>query len=136
MSVIASRTTNRIALRSTRALAVASATLAALLVWAVEVSAFGLNLRVQFPSGAPQGVGLEAVGMSALAGSLAGWALLAILERTTNRARTTWTLIAVLALLASLTAPLGFGITLSSKLGLALLHLTVAAVLVPALRRT
>ena len=56
-----------------RILGVAGATLAAVAVWAIEVPLLGIRLLTQFGNTAPQGVGIAAVVVSALAGSLAGW---------------------------------------------------------------
>jgi hypothetical protein len=70
-----------------------------------------------------------------LAGSLAGWGLLALLEKRTTRARTIWTGVAILVLVASLSLPLAAGTTTSTKVALSVMHLAVAAVLISALRR-
>jgi hypothetical protein len=73
---------------------------------------------------------------SALA-SLAGWALLAVLERVTTRARTIWTSIAVVVAVLSLGGPLtAAAVTTASRAVLAALHVVVAAVLIPLLART
>jgi hypothetical protein len=75
--------------------------------------------------------------ISAAAASLAGWGLLAVLERFTARARTVWTVIAALAMLVSLGAPLsGTGITGANRAWLALMHVAVGAVFIPLLART
>jgi hypothetical protein len=118
-----------------RIFGVAGATLAAVAVWAIEVPLLGIRLQTQFGNSAPQGVGIEAVVVSSLAGSLAGWGLLAILERRSARARAIWTGIAVAVLLASFSLPLSAGTTTATKVGLAMMHLAVAAVLIPTLRR-
>src|SRR5258706_10626466 len=77
--------------RRNRILGVAGATLAAVAVWAIEVPLLGFRLQTQFGNAAPQSIGIELVALSSLAGSLAGWGLLAILERRFSRARTIWT---------------------------------------------
>jgi hypothetical protein len=78
-----------------------------------------------------------AVAVGSGAAALAAWALLALLERLTNRARTLWTVAAVVVLVASLAGPLsGSGITATNRTVLVLLHLTVGAVLILTLRRT
>ena len=118
-----------------RILGVAGATLAAVAVWAIEVPILGINLQTQFPNSAPLGVSIGAVVVSALAGSLAGWGLLALLERRYARARTIWTGIAIAVLLASFSLPLSAGTTTTTKVSLAMMHLAVAAVLIPTLRR-
>jgi hypothetical protein len=52
--------------------------------------------------------------------SLLAWALLAVLERRTSSAQAIWRVVAVLALLLSLSAPLsGTGVTLGDRLWLA-----------------
>ena len=116
-------------------LGVVGATLAAAAVWAIEVPLLGLPLQTQFGNTAPQEVGIGLVVVSALAGSLAGWGLLALLERRYARARTIWTWIALAFLLVSFSAPLSAGTTTATKVGLAMMHLAVAAVLIPTLRR-
>ena len=121
--------------RRNRILGVAGATLAAVAVWAIEVPLLGIRLETQFGNAAPQGVGIAAVVVSSLAGSLAGWGLLALLERRFAQARAIWTGIAIAVLLASFSLPLSAGTTTSTKVALAMMHLAVAAVLIPTLRR-
>ena len=121
--------------RRNRILGVAGATLAAVAVWVIEVPLLGIRLLTQFGNTAPQSVGIELVVVSSLAGSLAGWGLLAILERRFARARTIWTGIAIAVLLASLSLPVSAGTTITTKVALAMMHLAVAAVLIPTLRR-
>src|SRR3984893_5175373 len=119
----------------TRLLGVAGATLAAVAVWMIQVPLLGIHLLTRFGNAAPQSVGIDAVVLSSLAGSLAGWGLLAILERRFARARTIWTGIAIAVLLASFSLPVSAGTTATTKVALAMMHLAVAAVLIPALRR-
>ncbi|MEX5720026.1 DUF6069 family protein [Geodermatophilus maliterrae] len=119
----------------TRIVAVVGATLAALAGWVVAVPISGLDLEVA--SGATtRTVGAAAVLGAGFTASLLGWALLALLERRAPRAKGTWTAIAVAALLLSLVGPLGVDATAATKVTLALLHVVVAAVLIPVLRRT
>jgi hypothetical protein len=118
-----------------RALSVAGAAVAAVAVWAIAVAAFGAHLTIRFGSGAPQTVGVGFVVAASLVGGALGWALLAFLERRTARARTIWTVAAVVVLLASLSLPIMAGVTVSTKVTLALMHLAVGAVLIPGLRR-
>jgi len=118
-----------------RILGVAGATFAAVAVWAIEVPLLGIRLQTQFGNAAPQSVGLDLVVLSSLVGSLAGWGLLAILERRFARARAIWTGIAIAVLLASFSLPLSAGTTTTTKVALAMMHLAVAAVLIPTLRR-
>jgi hypothetical protein len=118
-----------------RILGVAGATLAAVALWAIEVPLLGIRLQSQFGNAAPQSVGIVSVVLSALTASLAGWGLLAILERRFARARTIWTGIAIAVLLASLSVPVSAGTTATTKVALAMMHIAVAAVLIPTLRR-
>jgi hypothetical protein len=75
---------------------------------------------------------------TSLVAALAGWGLLALLERFTARPRTIWTAIAVLVGLLSLAGPLSTlaSTTAANALALALMHLAVAAVLIPILAGT
>ncbi|SCG71043.1 DUF6069 family protein [Micromonospora inositola] len=124
----------RPARRGARALAVLVATAAALAVWVVAVPLAGVDLAVR--SGATeQPVGPGAVAVAALLAGLAAWALLAVLERFSRRARSIWTGVALAVLLASMLAPLGGGVGAAAKLTLALMHLA-AALVIPGLRRT
>src|SRR5260370_40226214 len=92
--------------RRNRILGVAGATFAAVAVWVIEVPLLGINLQTQFPYSAPLGVSIGAVVVSALAGSLAGWGLLALLVMLYARARTIWTGIASTCWLSSYSHPL------------------------------
>ena len=120
--------------RRNRILGVGGATLAAAAVWVIEVPLLGIRLQTQFGN-TPQSVGIDLVVLSALAGSLAGWGLLAILERRFTRARTIWTGIAIAVLLVSFSAPISAGTTTTTKFALAMMHVAVAAVLIPTLHR-
>ncbi len=125
--------------RRARIAAVGGAIVAALTVWFVAEVVFGLDLRRP-----AAGVGAPAhditaihVVFAAAVGSLAAWAVLAVLERMTSRPRRAWTVIAAFTLLVSLGGPLsGSGITTSNRLVLVLMHLIVAAVVIAALART
>jgi|HubBroStandDraft_4_1064222.scaffolds.fasta_scaffold63850_2 hypothetical protein len=119
----------------TRALGVGGAVLAAVAVWVVAVPLLGVHLLVRFGSGAAETVGVDYVIGATLIASLAGWALLALLERRTSRARSIWTVVAIVVLLASVSLPLSIATTTGSKTVLALMHIAVAAVLIPVLRR-
>lgn len=119
-----------------RALGVAGAAVAAMTVWAIAVPGLGISLLIRFGSGAAQTVQPGLVAGAALAASLCGWGLLAALERRTPRARAIWTILAVAVTIASLSLPAVAGTTASAAAALALMHLAVAAVLIPALRRS
>jgi hypothetical protein len=121
-------------------MAVIAAAVGAALIWLVAVLAVGVKL--QAPIGGPGStelgdVLLPTVIATALVVSLAGWALLAVLERVLSRGRTVWTVIAAVVLLLSIGAPLGgAGLTTGSRITLLLLHLTVGGVLLTLLPRT
>lgn len=137
------RTDSRIDARSSqvvaRLAAVGSAVPAALLVWAAFELIGGVDLRAPAPGGAGEthDVGALTVVLPSLLASLAGWALLAVLEGRIRRARATWTIVALAVLLLSLAGPVtATGITTANQLALASMHLAVAAVLIPLLART
>jgi len=121
-----------------RAFAVTAAVLAALVVWAVAVPLLGVQLTVRTTpsSSSMQTIGAGFVLAVSLLASLLGWGLLAALERRTQRAGTVWTVAAGVVLLLSLAGPLTAAVTTGGKVSLVLLHLSVAAVLIPLLRRT
>jgi hypothetical protein len=83
--------------------------------------------------GGTEAVGPGAVVVSALLAGLAGWALLALLERFTSRARTVWLVVAAVVLLLSLAGPLGAGADAATTAVLVGMHLAVGAVLIPGL---
>ncbi len=121
-----------------RTLAVGAAVLAALVVWIVAVALLGVDLRVRTTPGGSsvQTIGPALVLAMSLLASLLGWGLLAGLERRTHRADSIWTITAGVVLLLSLAGPLTAAITTAAAATLMLLHLSVAAVLIPSLRRT
>jgi hypothetical protein len=114
-------------------LAVTGAVGAALSLWAIIELGFGFDLRGPAFGGASgtSDVGPLQVIIASGVGSLAGWALLTLLERFTRARAIWWVAIAVLALLASLGGPLsGTGITASNRVALASMHLLVAAIVI------
>ena len=117
-----------------RALAVAAAALAPAALWLIA-RALDVELRVDPRNGqAPGVIGLPTVIGFALPSALLGWAALAVLERYTGRARTVWTALAVTVLLLSFLPLFMVGATGGAKTVLALMHVAVAAVLIPGLR--
>jgi hypothetical protein len=120
-----------------RGLGVAGAVLAPAAVWTIGVPLLGVDLRAVIEPGSPaQAIGLAMVIPVALVVSLLGWALLALLERRTPRARTIWTAIAVAVLVLSMAGPLVGGATTAATLTLIAAHVALAAVLIPALYRS
>ncbi|WP_067485084.1 DUF6069 family protein [Actinomadura hibisca] len=122
--------------RGRRALAVAGATVASAVVWAVGEPLLGNDLVVSSPGQDPQDLGAAAFIVMALAFSLLGWGLLAVLERVARRAATIWTVVASLFLLLSFVPLFTVEATGGSKAVLALAHVAVAAVLIPVFRLT
>jgi hypothetical protein len=123
--------------RRTRAFGVLAAVLGALVVWTIEGPILGARMEV------PQGGTVEHITwdrvlfVSTLV-SLAGWGLIAVLERFVPRyARGIWTVAAVVVLLLSFFQPvLGADITPGTRVGLCIIHITVASILIPVIRRT
>lgn len=116
-------------------LAVVAATGAAVAVW-LAAWLSGTDLRVTPPGQSSMVVALPAVAGTALAAGLVGWAALAVLRRVTRRARTLWTALALAALVASFALILSVHASAGVRAFLALMHVAVAAVLVPSMRRT
>jgi Family of unknown function (DUF6069) len=127
-------------LRRARALAVIGAALGALAVWLITGPLLGVHITAPTRPGAPelQPITPAIVAATSLVAALAGWALLALLERFTVRARRIWTAIALLVAVLSLAGPLSTlaSTTAANALALALMHLAVAAVLIPILAGT
>ncbi len=122
--------------RLTRPLTVLAATASALAGWGIIGPPLGIDLSVTAgPSGAVQQVEPPAVAIIAVLAGLAGWALLTVLERLTKRGRAAWTAIALVLLVVSLAGPLT-ATTPAATVGLAALHLAVAAVLIIGLRHS
>jgi hypothetical protein len=119
-----------------RALCIAGGAAAAAIAWAIEVPLLGVRLTVRFGAMHPQTVAAGQVIGAALVAGLIGWLLLAVLDRRTPRARTIWTVTALLVLALSLLLPLAAGTTPAAVTGLLVLHLTVGAVVIPGLART
>ena len=113
-----------------RALAVLGAATAALTVWAVAGPLAGVDLRVRLGSAAVQHVGPATVAIVSILAGLAAWALLAVLEGFTARARTVWIAVVLVTLALSLAGPLSGGVTMAAKVALACMHLATAAVLI------
>ncbi|WP_282794529.1 DUF6069 family protein [Streptomyces sp. CC224B] len=111
----------------------ALAVLAPVLVWLVTDPLLGHRLRIA-DGGRTLDIGAVPVAAVALLASLAGWALLAALERFWARhARAVWTGAACAVLAVSFLPLAGDGMDGGTRLSLALMHLAVAAVLVPGL---
>ncbi|WP_328876027.1 DUF6069 family protein [Streptomyces sp. NBC_00287] len=111
----------------------ALAVLAPVLVWLVADPLLGHRLRIA-DGQQTLDIGALPVAVAALLASLSGWALLAALERSgARRARAIWTAAAGTVLAVSFLPFIGDGMDGSTRLCLALMHLAVAAVLIPGL---
>ncbi|WP_219933724.1 DUF6069 family protein [Streptomyces sp. NWU339] len=111
----------------------ALAVLAPVLVWLVADPLLGHRLQVA-DGEQTLGIGAVPVAVVALLASLAGWGLPAALERFgARRARAVWTGVAGAVLAVSFLPFIGDGMDGGTRVFLALMHLAVAAVLVPGL---
>lgn len=122
-----------------RAVATGTAVVTAVVIWALAVPIGGVSLRGPAGPGSTttRPIGLASVLVMSLLAGLAGWGLLAVLERRTARARRIWTIIGATVLVVSLGGPLfGAGVSTSSRITLAALHLGVGGVLLALLPRT
>jgi hypothetical protein len=125
-------TANKQASRVRAAAVVVATAVAAEVVFLAVHQAGGVDLAVR-NGGTVTHVGAAAVVAVSLLVALAAWGLLALLQRMSGRGRRIWTIVATVIFVVSLLGPLG-GETASATLGLAALHLTVAAVVIPGLR--
>jgi hypothetical protein len=97
--------------------------------------AAGAELTVR-PSGQQtMEVGLPIVVAVALIAGLAGWALLAILEKANPRGTKIWTWIATVTTVLSLALPMTVEAAGATKVWLMTMHVAVAAVLIPLMQR-
>jgi hypothetical protein len=119
--------TNNLLLR--RAAVAAGAILLAVAEFTLLRSAAGVDLAVT-SGDSTRPITVGAVVVAAAVAALAGWALLAAVERLTNRPRVWWTSIAVVVLLLSLLLGPPSGVGGGATATLALLHLSVGVVLI------
>lgn len=124
----------------TRALCAAGGALAAALAWTIEVPLLGIHLNFRYGTSHIEIVAVSQIIGASLAASLLGWLLLAVLDRRTRHARTLWTSLALAGLAASVALPLAAATTsattTSALVGLAAMHLTVGAAVIPAMAST
>lgn len=120
-----------------RAITVAAAVVAAAALWVVASAVLSSPLTVSFDGGdTSQEVGIGSVLVTSALAGLAGWGLLAVLEKAVPaRAATVWTAVAVVVLLLSLGGPVSAGVATGTTVTLVLLHLLVGAVLIARLPR-
>ncbi|MFC4017402.1 DUF6069 family protein [Micromonospora sp. GCM10011542] len=112
-----------------RALGVAAAVLACVVLWTVGRAA-GVDYTVESPGQPAMVIGLGPVITISLASTLVGWAALAVLERVTRRGTLIWTVLAALVALLSLLPLAGVEASTGAKLALGAMHAAVAVVLI------
>ncbi len=78
---------------------------------------------------------VQVIVVTLLVGGVA-WGLLALLERTTSRAKAIWTVIAAIVFVLSLLGPRGSGANTSSTIVLMCMHVGAAASIIPLMRRS
>lgn len=106
---------------------------APVLVWLVADPLLGHPLRIA-DGEQTLDIGAVPVALVALLATLSGWGLLAALERfVARRARAVWTGVAGAVLAVSFLPLTGDGMDGGTRASLALMHLAVAAVLIPGL---
>jgi hypothetical protein len=88
---------------------VGATVLAALALWALLSQLAGVDLQVE-QGGPTMHIGGVSVFVASAVVSLAGWGLLALLERRTANARKIWTIVAVIGCALSLGSPLISGV--------------------------
>ncbi|HEV2999102.1 MAG TPA: DUF6069 family protein [Solirubrobacteraceae bacterium] len=138
-TIAASAGTRRLSRRALRLLAVAGAALAALCVYVLATAAFDLDLRQPAFQAGKDAQDLSAGWAAVVAAfaALAGWGLLALLERFTERAPRVWAVLAGLVFLLTLGGPFsGHGVSDDNRLALLAMHVAVAAVVIPLLYRS
>ncbi|MEV5936529.1 DUF6069 family protein [Streptomyces sp. NPDC052079] len=119
--------------RTRRLRVTALAVLTPVLVWLVTDPLLGHRVRIADGEQSLE-IGAGAVAFVALLASLAGWGLLAAFERfAARRARAVWTVTAGAVLAFSFLPFTGDGMDGGTRVSLALMHLAVAAVLIPGL---
>ncbi len=108
---------------------------AAFLAWVVAGPLLGVDISVGLCSAAARKIGPFSVVMASAVAAVAGWILLAVLERLTSRARSAWTVTALAVFAVSLVGPAG-AVSAASGITLALLHLVVTVALILGMRRS
>ncbi|MBO8186382.1 DUF6069 family protein [Streptomyces spirodelae] len=130
----AAKTTRTSGARHPQITAVVLATTAPAVVW-LAAKAAGADMEVTMHGQPTMRVGLPLVLIAALLANLAGWSALLLLRRVTSRSRAAWTVLSGIVLLVSFAPVISARASTGTTLALAVMHLVVAAVLVPGLRR-
>jgi len=120
--------------RTRRARAVIGAVGPAVVIWVVVVPLLGHRLIV---TGGPPGREALEIGLAPVVViALAGWGLLALLERLLPRfARRMWTITAVAVLLLSFVPLLAPGMSVATRITLGVPHFAIAGGLIPSMAR-
>ncbi|MFI7544657.1 DUF6069 family protein [Actinoplanes sp. NPDC049599] len=119
----------------TRALTVAAAVVAAVVLWIIAVPIAGAELLTETAADKPPAeVPFGGVIISPLLVGLVGWGLLALLERFTTKGRLIWTIIAVVVLLVSFAGP-ATATTTGTMLWLSVMHIVVGGILIAGFTR-
>jgi uncharacterized protein DUF6069 len=117
--------------RGSRAGVVAIAAAATGLAWIL-----GRLARVDYIADTPTGtrqITLALTVVATVAAGMAGWVVIALLERYTSSPRRVWIALTLVVLVVSIVPIFWTAATLSTQLMLAALHCVAAAVLIPAL---
>ncbi|MBG6065644.1 DUF6069 family protein [Micromonospora ureilytica] len=118
-----------------RALGVAAAVVACLVIWAIGAVA-GVDYTVESPGQPATVIGAGAIVTVALGAALLGWAALALLERFATRvARPVWISVAIVVTVLSFVPLLSVEATGGAKLVLGATHVAVAVALIALLPR-
>lgn len=121
--------------RRVRVLAAGTAVVSSSVLYLVAKAA-GVDFNLTDPGKTqPHPLSLPEIAVFALLFSLLGWGSLALTERFTRHARTIWAALATTVLILSF-VPIGIEhATTGTKIMLGVIHVSVAAALVPMLRR-
>lgn len=115
--------------------AVGGAVLATMALW-IAARIIDVDLVVDPGNGQPAGrIALPFAAAMTLVVALLGWGLRAVLERFTRHAARIWTGVAGAVLLLSFLPLLAVGASGGTKVMLGLMHVAVAAILIPVLGR-
>ncbi|MEV4122789.1 DUF6069 family protein [Micromonospora sp. NPDC049645] len=118
-----------------RALGVAAAVVAPLIIWSIGAVA-GVDYTIESPGQPATVIGAGAIAVIALASALLGWAALALLERFATRvARPVWISLAIVVTVLSFVPVFSVEATGGAKLALGATHVAVAVALIALLPR-
>jgi len=123
--------------RLQRLMFVAAAVVGAVVVWGIATAAGVKLLQPAQGTATPMELGVGMVIFASAFATLAGWGLLALLEKFVGNPRRTWTIVAVIFLVLSFGGPLtGTGVTTANRLVLLAMHIVVGAIFIPLMARS